>query len=286
MVTGLFAMLACSGPSDTPTDSDPPPREPDCPEVLGTEVSGIVPTPPATELSGIAISGDRVWVHNDNGPPTLHALAHTGGLLGTTVLDASGVDLEDLAIGPGPDGSRWLFLGDIGDNLRARVRVSVLSFPEPAEPDGLVVPTVTDLVYEDGARDAEALFVDDDGVVWIVSKEPDGASGVYRAGADGVLHREQTLLFGSPPLGVATLVTGGDFGPHGLVLRTYLDEAYVWPRVEGSGDGVLDVLEREPCPIAIPQDSQGEAIAWGADGVFTVSEGESPPLHHIELSAP
>jgi len=278
MVVAILALVACKAPPPAETDvpSSPPAPLP-CPEVGPAVVLGVVPSPPATEISGVVAIGERLWVHNDSGDSgKIHALDRTGTPLGFITVEGSLVDLEDLAIGPGPDGEPWMFFGDIGDNLRARIDVTIYSFPVP-DPDGSAISaTVDKLVYEDGPRDAETLLVDTDGSIWIVSKEMDGLSGVYRA-TDGVLERQATLEFGQPPLGQSTLVTGGDLVREGLVLRTYLDEAYVWPRYPDQD--LLTALRSEPCPIPVAQEPQGESIAWGTDGFYTISEGTEPAVN-------
>ncbi len=268
-------LLACSGPAtpihtDDPGDTAPPPLS--CPNFAAPESLGTVPSPPATELSGIVVDAQGVWVHNDSGTETLYRLGLDATLLGDASTGMLGRDLEDLA--RTPDGT--LVLADIGDNGAARPDVSLVELTL----DGFEVSAIERqvLVYEDGPRDAETLWVDDDGTVWVVSKELDGASGVY-AVVDGVLERRSVLQFGTAPLGQATLVTGGDLGPRGIVLRTYLDEAYVWPRTPG--EPVEQTLARSPCPVPIAGEPQGEAIAWGPDGLYTVSEGTTPTLYRI-----
>ena len=43
-----------------------------------------------------------------------------------------GFDWEDIAVGPGPEpGVSYVYIGDIGDNLRLRSTISLLRFPEP-----------------------------------------------------------------------------------------------------------------------------------------------------------
>ena len=114
-----------------------------------------------------------------------------------------------------------------------------------------------------------------------VSKAFDGATLVARTptplGDQADLEVVAQLQFGTPPLGSATLVTGGAIAPDGtgVVLRTYLD-AFVWPRVPG--EPWADTFARTPCPVDLEVEPQGEAIAWGPDGLWTVSEGAFPTL--------
>lgn len=281
----VILLLACKGPASPVHTGDtgirPPPP---CPVFEAWQDQGTIPTPPAIEISGIAVSGGRIWVQNDGGTAEIHEIGADGALVGTLALDITGGrDHEDLAVGPGPDGEPWLYLADIGDNGRSRTSVFVRRTPVPAVTQGPVVPESLELVYEDGARDAETVFVDPDGAIWVASKELDGQTGLYRAD-DGILHRLATLPFGEPPLGQATQVTGGDFGPRGLVLRTYLETGFVWPT--HPGEGVLTALEREPCTVALAPEPQAEAIGWSDAGLFTASEGQNPTLHFHPLAAP
>ncbi len=277
----MVSSVACSAPPPDPGDLE-------CPRFEPGYRAGRVPTPPATELSGIAATSDgRLLVHNDSGESAaVHVLDGEGGWLGTWELTGvEAVDFEDIAVGVSFIGEETAWVGDIGDNLARRQGITVYRFALPASDDGRVEPERIDLVYPDGPRDAEAMWVDHRGTLWIADKQLDGNTGIYRLLDPGpgvsVLERVATLRFGEPPLGQATQVTGGDWGPVGLVLRTYLDVAYVWPAGE-DGD-VLEALEREPCPVGIVGEGQGEGIGWTDAGLVTVSEGEEPALNVVPL---
>lgn len=283
--TWLLILVGCSEP--VPTE---PIAIPDCITFSPGASVGQVPSPPAIEISGLAVSDDAIWVHNDGGPPEIYALNLDGSLRSTWTLEGVVfVDLEDMARAPGPDGRPWLYLADIGDNAMARTMVRVFRFPEPDSSTDGVIPVVErlDLTYPDGPRDAETLLVDPvDGTLWIVSKEPDGESGFYRILRPGpgpqVLERALQMTFGVPPLGQTSLVTGGDLDARGLILRTYLTEAYLW--VRGVDEPVIEALKRDPCPVTLVGEPQAEAIGWGPDGLYTISEGLDPDVnvHGIE----
>lgn len=272
----ILWLLACT--DAVPTDTDPV-GPPPCPSIAPFESLGIVPSPPASEVSGVAVVGDTLWAHNDSGDiAAVFALGRDGTHLGTWPL--SGVearDFEDIAAN-----GDTIFIGDIGDNPQSRANITIHAFTPGASPGPTPTEAIT-LTYEDGPRDAETLLADDDGTLWVVSKELDGATGVYEA-VGNLLIRRTTLQFGEEPLGVTTLVTGGDLNEDGLVLRTYLTEAYVWPRAPG--ESVLDILERPPCPIEVAPEPQPEAIGWGADGLYTISEGVEPDVHFHAFVAP
>src|SRR5688572_16428838 len=115
------------------------------------------------EASGITLSRrtpQRLWSHNDSGEPMLFALDSAGGVTHQVRTPGAMVDdWEDITAGPCPGGS-CLFIGDIGDNNRARPNITVYRLPEPAAQD-MSAARVDRLVasYPDRPHDAEALFV-------------------------------------------------------------------------------------------------------------------------------
>ncbi|HEX5083464.1 MAG TPA: hypothetical protein VFY40_15570, partial [Blastocatellia bacterium] len=78
------------------------------------------------ESSGIVASRRNtgvLWTHNDSGgKPFIFAFNRRGKHRGVwRVTGAGAVDWEDMAIGPGPGrGLSYLYIGDIGDNLKKR----------------------------------------------------------------------------------------------------------------------------------------------------------------------
>jgi hypothetical protein len=275
------------------------------------------------EASGLAASPGQpgvLWSHNDAGDRArLFALDDRGQLLGCYGL--AGVearDIEDIAIGPGPDGEYHLYVGDIGDNDQRRERVVVLRLAEPSIPGfGALVGDATpgrghddpegerrvlsghverfELRYPDRPRDAETLCVDPrSGDVYIVTKAPKGkrSAHVFRARAplrSGVLEHVCRLRLGSGTLsGVShTRVTGGDIAPSGeeLVLRTR-DDALLWRKPPGTSWG--RALALAPWQLTLDGHDQGEAIAFsGADGrsLYTLGEGREEPLRLLPREA-
>jgi hypothetical protein len=179
-------------------------------------------------------------------------------------------DAEDLATTR--DGTFWV--ADTGDNDRRRDTVALLAVPRRGE------PRLHRLVYPDGPHDAEALLIGADGVPVIVTKEVTGVAGVYRptgplaepgptplmrAGSVGFARSETS----GGPIGAlgAVTVTGGATSADGAVvaLRTYTD-AWLY-RVPPSGD-VVAALQGTPLQVPLPDEPQGEAIAFLADGTL------------------
>lgn len=276
----------------------------DCPDDDGVETLGAVADADLTETSGVAVSRrdpDVLWVHNDSGhDPVLYALNRAGDLLGTWTLDVDRGDLEDMAAGYDEDGTPELWLGDVGDNRLERTEITLYRLEEP-EVDTTGVATdheVTDLetitlTYPDGAHNCEALMEDPvTRDLYLLTKETDGASELFRKaaphidGESGELEYITTLDFGTGALTGNKLVTGGEFSPNGawIVVRTYADTAYIWPRDRSAT--VADAFAGAPCPITLPTEPQGEAICFDTDeeGLITISEGDGPAIYRTALA--
>ncbi|MGE0790453.1 MAG: hypothetical protein AB7S26_32550 [Sandaracinaceae bacterium] len=258
---------------------------------------GQIDDPMLTELSGLAASrrhADRYYAHNDSGDSArvfvLDDGAHVVGQLALT--GASAHDYEDIAIGPGPDGMPWVYVGDTGDNVARdgtgtpRENVTVYMFAEPDTLDGAVTPDPITLTYPDHPHDCEAMFVDTNGDLYLITKEDDGASILFRAaaplGASAVLEPIHTLALGDPPLGGSPYATGADLSPLGgrLLLRTY-NRIHLF--VREPGEPWPTTLARAPLPVTTHFEPQGESVAWLADGrgYLTAGEGVASPVYRF-----
>jgi hypothetical protein len=251
------------------------------------------------EISGLAVSRRNpgvLWVHNDSGDgPRVYALDASGALLATVSLrGAEAVDYEDMALGPGPDAPvDHLFVGDVGDNGARRADVQIYWFEEPtleAARGSLEVSVQRlDVTYEDGPRDAEALFVDPaGGDLYIVEKGAlfpfDAKVPVYRVEqADLRRKRAVARRVAEVPMGP---VTAGDISADGrsIALRHYTG-VRLWPRNEGQS--VVEALGEPGCALPLGDlGAQGEALAFDAEasGYYTVAEGRAQRLffHRFE----
>src|SRR5580765_1178332 len=92
-----------------------------------------------TEASGIAASRQNpgvLWTHNNGSVGSIYALSPGAARLATFELNESVIDLEDIAVGPGPSaGLSYLYLGDIGGNTvssSGRGSVKIVRIPEPS----------------------------------------------------------------------------------------------------------------------------------------------------------
>jgi hypothetical protein len=246
------------------------------------------------------------WTHNDSGDgPYLYAFDRRGGKRGVwLVKGAQAVDWEDIAAGPGPEqGRTYLYVGDTGDNDRARSQVLVYRVAEPeAAPSDAGSsrknPRPTEeaeairLKYPDGRHDAEALLVHPrTGDLYIVTKSV-GASGVYKLSAPFASAKVNTMervgelrmpaLFGG-------LITGGDISPDGahVVLCDYLSayELSLPGAASASSRESFDaVWKQPPLVINLGERTQGESICYGDEGasVFATSEKRPTPLIEVK----
>ncbi|WIM93179.1 hypothetical protein ACTOB_005150 [Actinoplanes oblitus] len=197
-------------------------------------------------------------------------------------------DTEDLQLGR--DGTLWV--ADIGDNGQNRDTVALWRLAP-----GASKPKLFRLSYPDGAHDAEALLIGADGTPVVVTKTP-GSAGIYvpegalRSGgttplrAAGSVSVPMTTTSNPFSLPGRLVITGAASSPDGsrVVLRTYAD-AFEYD-VSG-GDVVKALTTGTPRQVALPDEPQGESVAYTADGtaLLTISEGSKPTLFRHPLPA-
>jgi hypothetical protein len=245
------------------------------------------------EASGIVASREQpgvLWVHNDSGDrPRVFATNQRGDDLGTFALDAaSAMDWEGIAIGPGPVvGRTYLYIGDIGDNARARDTIRIYRVQEPhvgaaGSASRLAEIEEIEVRYPDGPHDAETLMLDPiTGALLVVVKTHDVGAGVYRVSAietpAPMLEHIADITLGD----AGSVATGGDVSADGrqIAVRTY-SRVFVWRRVDD--EPIAAALAREPCVSMLRDD--GEAFAWlpGGEGWVTVTEGRAAAIWGAE----
>ena len=259
---------------------------------------GNVASSSLTEISGIAASrqnSDVLWVHNDSGDSArIFAMNTQGDDLGVYNLSGAGaVDWEDIAIGPGPlEGQDYLYVGDFGDNARARSSITVYRLAEPIVDSTSGAGTVNlggvealHMQYPDTVYDCETLMVDPlGGDLYLVTKDRAGEdmAHVFRTPADQAAGSTVTLEF-VESLAMSSQVTGGDISADGtdILIRQY-HQAYYWSR--DAGDDLGDVLAGNGEQVPLDFEMQGEAIGFSADdrSYFSVSEGSYQPIHYYQ----
>ncbi len=239
-------------------------------------------------------------INDSNNPPIVFAFDSSGRPLGRwTVPGVRNRDWEAVAVGPCPHGS-CLYIGDIGDNSERESSVTVYRIREPsrlsvfrgATDAGPVDLDSLVLRYPDGPHDAEAMWVDGAGAVFVVTKGRTGGVKLFRAPGSG---------FGESRPQVATLVqelpvqgthlwglgvTDAAMAPDGkrVAVRTY-SELYIFP--------VLP-LGRLGAPIArcniAGLEPQGEGVEWLDDRRLVLTSesgpGNLPPTIHVARCGP
>jgi len=258
------------------------------------------------QASGIVASRNNdgvLWTHNDAGdsPPRIFAIDTNGNYLATFDLtNATHIDYEDIAIGPGPlTNVQYLYVGDIGDNNLVRSTIVVYQIPEPAvylrwasSPNTLDMQGVRAITfrYPDGVFNAEALMVDPlTGDLFIATKQA-GVSRIYTAtkaelNATGTntLHFVREINFNS--------ANGADISPTGgeIIMRQE-DLAQLW--IRAPGQSISNALGGTPISIPVvgrPTEPNGEAIGFDpiGRGYYTLSDSASTqPLYYFARTTP
>jgi hypothetical protein len=252
------------------------------------------------EASGIVasrISEGVLWTHNDSGgEPEIYAISNEGYILATFRINGiqhpasknSNIinrDWEDIAIGPGPkDETDYLYVGEIGDNNAIYGTYFIYRVEEPfvevdQDSSHITNNNVETIAYkyEDGARDAETMFVDpNSGDIYIVSKREDSV-GVY------LLEYPHSTTEVMTARKVATLpfssAVAGDISPEGdeIIIKNYV-QIFYWSVVED--ESIASALQRQPVILPYTPEPQGEGLCWDPEnlGYYTISEEPIPNL--------
>ncbi|MEO6512535.1 MAG: hypothetical protein ABIO16_16170 [Nocardioides sp.] len=223
--------------------------------------------PAIIESSGLVVVDGSLVTTNDSGDSgrLFTVDQQTGETTRVTHWSDDPVDVEALA--PAGDGAVWV--GDIGDNRADRDSVSVTRVDVVG--DDTDRPTY-DLVYPEGARDAESLLADPaTGRLYVVSKGVFGGT-LYAAPQRLVANKPNHLREVGAMLPVATDASFFPDGRH-VIVRNYTEAAvYTWPD--------LDEIGR----FGLPHQMQGEGIAVAEDGtIYASSEGLRSPVLTISL---
>jgi len=262
---------------------------------------GTLQSPALTELSGLVASRAYpgvYWAHNDSGDTArFFALGDTGQDLGYyNITGATANDWEDIAIGPGPiPGQDYLYIADVGDNLALRTDVRIYRVAEPFASLGQPASTVVNvsgvdeliMTYPLAAKyDCEAVFCDPaTGDLFLVTKELT-STRIFRNPAPHTPGSPVTLELVATIAG-ATFTTAADISFDGaqIALRGYTMASL---RTRASGTTVAEAFALAACPIPLSSESQGEALAFAADGCtyITISEGFNSPINRYIADAP
>jgi hypothetical protein len=225
--------------------------------------------PRMAELSGLVADDQHWYAINDGGKASVvWVLGKDCQVQDKITAPLDPYDVEDLA--RAADGTFWL--SDTGDNDADRDTIAVISLTPAGQ------ATLFRLTYPDGPHDAEALLLDKSGVPYIITKNPLGTADVYRPtgplASPGPTPLEQVATVrltstdtpGGPVPGLvgSVTVTGAASSADGtaIALRTYTD-AYLFPVKDGD---VVAAFAAEPVRVPLPNEAQGEAIAFQPDG--------------------
>lgn len=241
------------------------------------------------ELSGLAADDQHWYGVNDGGTAaTVVVLGKDCQVQDMIVGGTDPYDVEDMA--RTPDGTFWL--ADAGDNDNDRETVALIALTPAGE------STLFRLTYPDGKHDAEAVLLDGAGVPYLITKNPLGTADVYRPaaamtspGPTALTHVAAVRLTstdtpGGPVPGIvgSVTVTGAAASHDGtaIALRTYTD-AYLFPVSDGD---VVAALAKKPVRVPLPNEAQGESIAFQPDGsLISGSEGVGQPINVVTGAA-
>lgn len=285
VVAAVFGVLVLAAP---PAGAHAPSPSPSVPagaaEPAAGQVVCTVNERNLTELSGLVAVDNGYLAINDSNPEAsakrIYRLDNQCRVVGSIQYPSNAIDPEDLAIAP--DGTVWV--ADIGDNQAERRNVALWKLAPGAKS-----PVIHRVTYPDGARDAEALLINGDGTPVIVTKEIGRPAGIYmpsaalvpnsQAGVQLKRVGELKLPASETPNGLGPpgrlVVTGGATSSDGkrVALRTYAD-AFEWDVADG--DVVRAITTGKPRATPLPNEPQGEAIAYSRDGKTYVTVSDLP----------
>ena len=240
------------------------------------------------------------WTHNDSGDePRIFAFDEQGRHCGVCRLrGAEAIDWEDMGSFT-LRGSHYLFVADVGDNVRKREQYTIYLIAEPDVHNGTAVARPLRFRYEDGAHDCEAVALDTTRQVFILVEKvmvPTFPCRVYELAWKSEHPGEQRIArqIGSLQRDHRTVpwVTGLDISPDGrrAVIATYGSVGLEYPSENLRKRGKT-AFAKPPHDIALPGlgegRRQGEAICYGLDGVtlYLSSEKHPCPLFVIRPAA-
>ncbi|HWA35449.1 MAG TPA: hypothetical protein VG737_15015 [Cyclobacteriaceae bacterium] len=231
------------------------------------------------EVSGLIASVNFpgcLWTHNDSGNPAKIFLLDDHAKTRRTY-ELAGVDnrdWEDIAMGPGPqEGINYLYIGDIGDNLRRYSVKYIYRFPEPTDGQSETIDAFDTLIVklEDGIFDSEAFTWDPVSKnLYLFSKQAQ-TCGVYEIKfpftADTlVAKRLYDISHGN--------VNAADISRDGseILIKNY-DNIYYWKK--SGSESIAELVRTPPVDLSYDREPQGEAVAWAADGSGFYTLGEN-----------
>lgn len=265
-------------------------------------IAGRLENEKIVEASGLACAGEKHWLVNDGGGgPVVFEIDDRGRNLGEFHIDgAENTDWEDLAVLETSDGAA-LLIADVGDNGGIRDEAQLHFARPPAGGDAAVTAyRHLRLRYPDGARDVEALAIDQEtGTAYLLSKRTVPAE-LYSLPLDGdedtVVARRVGVITSLPrpsndDLRLAPVLndwfwqpTAMDFSSDGrmAVILTYRG-VYLFAR--GSGEDWLAALNGSARFFGLPPNTSAESVCITRDEVMVTFEGRHAPVYRIPVDA-
>jgi hypothetical protein len=267
-------------------------------------VVGRIESPDVTESSGIAASlcqPNVFWTHNDSGDDAfLFAMGENGKNLGTyRVTNARNSDWEDIASYRSPDGTCYLYVGDIGNNKLERPELRIYRVKEPTVSDAgasatrksplLTEPADAALFkYQDTPHNAETLMVQPQtGDVYVLTKRLDGPSLVFKFkpqfGSEQPVIAEKVGEVSVPAVPNG-LLTSGAISPDAK--RVIMCDYSAGYELNLSGGGSFDdIWKTKPLRVDLGNRKHGEAVTFSANGksIIGTNEGKKAEIFEAKM---
>lgn len=257
---------------------------------------GVIENTAVKEASGIVASYKNkglLWTHNDSGDSNrIYSMDSNGK--GTREFFLEGVsnrDWEAIGMANFTEGS-FIYIAEIGDNNANYSDYAIYRVAEPeitaSTPKTNTLKSVQKISYKypDGARDAEAMLIDQSTKdIYIVSKRED-QKRLYRLPYPQSYTQTTTAEFVqelttfSTGTGQQTYLTDGSLSVDNqeIIIKSYF-QIFHWRRA--TNETIPSALKRNPTIIPYTLEPQGEGLCFAQDGsgYYTISEestGKSP----------
>lgn len=273
-------------------------------EAPAAEQLAVITDERIAESSGMAfahVHPDAVWIHNDSGDSARFFLVGFDGavLREYAVPGEAAFDWEDMCAFTAA-GTRWLLIGDVGDNARNRrltrsegvplppCRLLLIREPAPGTEAVGAAPLHGAILFEfeDGSHNCESLAVDTErGEILLVTKSKSNPLDC------GFYSLPLTLESGES---TATARRLGDLDiPQATAMDISADNrrmvilahsgARIFERREGESWG--DAIRRRPRIVAMPQRRNGETVCFtkDRDELILNSEFTGQPIWRVRL---
>lgn len=253
------------------------------PTKFGSMQSETVEDSILTQTSGIVASREHakvLYALTDSDRNEIYVMQDSGQALGTLALDVTPNDWEGLSMGVVADGPDLIYVADIGDNNSNRASIVIHRFEEPLEselaptrPTSITEIESATLVYPNGAKNAEAMFVDPETQDIIIATKDQGTATVYRAPGTA-FGASSTTLEEVGKISMNSQISAGDISATGdrIIFRTY-DSLLLFPRAGTWKETFAATAVTIPAP-AKAEDPQSEGVTFSSDGTAWLSAGE------------